>query len=77
MCRAASCTDPLLRRPAAQPGDKIVKISASFGEEVWDAQNFGQVRRTRWAGWLAAAALRCCRVVATCPGPDMQLHDSQ
>jgi len=26
-----------------QPGDKIVKISASFGAEVWDAQNFGQI----------------------------------
>jgi hypothetical protein len=26
-----------------QPGDKIVKISASFGDDVWDAQNYGQV----------------------------------
>jgi hypothetical protein len=24
-------------------GDKIVKISASFGEDVWEALNFGQV----------------------------------
>ncbi|KAG1662769.1 hypothetical protein FOA52_006795 [Chlamydomonas sp. UWO 241] len=31
-------TDPLI-----QPGDKIVEISASFGEEVWPAQNFGQI----------------------------------
>lgn len=28
-----------------QPGDKIVEISASFGSEVWKAENFGQVRR--------------------------------
>lgn len=28
----------------AQPGDKVVQISASFGSEVWDAQNFGQVK---------------------------------
>lgn len=26
-----------------QVGDKIVKVSASFGEEVWEAQNYGQV----------------------------------
>jgi hypothetical protein len=26
-----------------QPGDKIVKISASFGTDVWDAQNYGQI----------------------------------
>ncbi|CAG9467690.1 unnamed protein product [Pedinophyceae sp. YPF-701] len=26
-----------------QPGDKIVKISASFGADVWDAINYGQV----------------------------------
>ena len=26
-----------------QVGDKIVKVSASFGTDVWDAQNFGQV----------------------------------
>jgi hypothetical protein len=24
-------------------GDKIVKVSASFGDDVWDALNFGQV----------------------------------
>lgn len=24
-------------------GDKVVKISASFGSEVWDAENYGQV----------------------------------
>jgi hypothetical protein len=28
---------------ARQVGDKIVKISASFGEDVWEALNFGQV----------------------------------
>ncbi|GLI69994.1 hypothetical protein VaNZ11_014727 [Volvox africanus] len=26
-----------------QPGDKIVMISASFGSEVWKAENFGQI----------------------------------
>lgn len=26
-----------------QPGDKVVKISASFGTDVWDAQNYGQI----------------------------------
>lgn len=26
-----------------QPGDKIVKISASFGTDVWEAQNYGQI----------------------------------
>ncbi|EFJ43470.1 hypothetical protein VOLCADRAFT_76718 [Volvox carteri f. nagariensis] len=26
-----------------QPGDKIVLISASFGSEVWKAENFGQI----------------------------------
>lgn len=25
------------------PGDKIVRVSASFGEEVWAAENYGQV----------------------------------
>lgn len=27
----------------SQPGDKIVKISASFGTDVWEAQNYGQI----------------------------------
>lgn len=26
-----------------KPGDKVVKISASFGSDVWEALNFGQV----------------------------------
>lgn len=25
------------------PGDKLVRVSASFGADVWDAKNFGQV----------------------------------
>ncbi|GFH24842.1 uncharacterized protein HaLaN_22708 [Haematococcus lacustris] len=29
--------------PRVQPGDKITQISASFGEDVWDAQNYGQI----------------------------------
>ena len=27
----------------AQPGDQIIAISASFGTDVWEAKNFGQV----------------------------------
>ncbi len=35
--------------PIPQPGDKIVQISASFGSEVWKAENFGQVNgEDRW-----------------------------
>lgn len=34
----------LLVTVCLQPGDKIVQISASFGDDVWDAQNYGQVR---------------------------------
>lgn len=30
-------------RSCQQPGDKIAKISASFGTDVWDAQNYGQI----------------------------------
>lgn len=26
-----------------QEGDKVVKISASFGTDIWEAKNFGQV----------------------------------
>jgi hypothetical protein len=26
-----------------QPGDKVVRISASFGDDIWEAKNFGQV----------------------------------
>ena len=26
-----------------QPGDKILKVSASFGTDIWDAINYGQV----------------------------------
>jgi len=29
--------------PRIQPGDKIVEISASFGSDVWKAQNYGQI----------------------------------
>lgn len=36
-----------------QPGDKLLAVSASFGEDVWEAKNFGQVMyaiRTRNGG---------------------------
>jgi hypothetical protein len=26
-----------------QAGDKVVRISASFGSDVWEAKNYGQV----------------------------------
>ena len=29
--------------PEITPGDKVVKVSASFGGDVWEALNFGQV----------------------------------
>eukprot|EP01026_Neomeris_dumetosa_P055963 TRINITY_DN51086_c0_g1_i1.p1 TRINITY_DN51086_c0_g1~~TRINITY_DN51086_c0_g1_i1.p1 ORF type:complete len:344 (-),score=59.02 TRINITY_DN51086_c0_g1_i1:135-1166(-) len=29
--------------PQIQVGDKLLKVSASFGSDVWDAKNFGQV----------------------------------
>ncbi|MEW5299906.1 MAG: hypothetical protein WDW36_002876 [Sanguina aurantia] len=29
--------------PRVQAGDKIVEISASFGQEVWKAENYGQI----------------------------------
>ncbi|GMH32858.1 hypothetical protein BSKO_00692 [Bryopsis sp. KO-2023] len=29
--------------PTLEIGDKIVEVSASFGDEVWEAKNFGQV----------------------------------
>ncbi|KAL4854760.1 hypothetical protein ACK3TF_004676 [Chlorella vulgaris] len=40
-----SRTDPKLGNTEAsiQAGDKVVKVSASFGGDVWDAINFGQV----------------------------------
>ena len=46
-----------LTSPALQPGDKIVEISASFGSEVWKAENYGQVGASgeAWAGGCPAA----------------------
>lgn len=29
--------------PRIEPGDKIVLVSASFGADIWEAQNFGQI----------------------------------
>lgn len=39
-------TDPMLGNTSSEvtPGDKVVKVSASFGSDVWDALNYGQVR---------------------------------
>eukprot|EP00210_Caulerpa_lentillifera_P001729 g1660.t1 len=38
-------TDPQLGNTdeRIQVGDKIVKVSATFGTEIWDAKNFGQI----------------------------------
>lgn len=38
-------SDPKLGNTSSEitPGDKVVKVSASFGGDVWDALNFGQV----------------------------------
>jgi hypothetical protein len=38
-------SDPKLGNtdPQITPGDKVVKVSASFGSDVWEALNFGQV----------------------------------
>jgi hypothetical protein len=42
-------SDPALGNtdPRVTPGDKLVQVSASFGADVWDAKNFGQVRERR------------------------------
>ncbi len=50
-----SRTDPSLGNtdPAISPGDKLVRVSASFGDDIWEALNFGQVMyaiKTRNAG---------------------------
>ena len=34
---------PSPRRSCMQAGDKIVNVSASFGPDVWEAKNYGQV----------------------------------
>lgn len=38
-------SDPTLGNTSSEitPGDKVMKISASFGSDVWEALNFGQV----------------------------------
>ncbi|KAL6779838.1 TEF30 [Auxenochlorella protothecoides x Auxenochlorella symbiontica] len=40
-----SITDPRLGNtdPRIKPGDRVVAVSASFGGDVWEARNFGQV----------------------------------
>lgn len=36
----AHCAQPTV---ALQAGDKVLQVSASFGADVWDAKNYGQV----------------------------------
>lgn len=48
-------SDPALGNTdeAISPGDKLVRVSASFGDDIWEALNFGQVMyaiKTRNAG---------------------------
>lgn len=40
-----TCSDPKLGNTdeRIEAGDKVVKVSASFGDDVWEALNFGQV----------------------------------
>ena len=50
-----SRSDPALGNTddAIAPGDKLVRVSASFGDDIWEALNFGQVMyaiKTRNAG---------------------------
>ena len=44
---ATGCTAEVGLNPlvlfGSQPGDKVMKISASFGADVWEAKNYGQV----------------------------------
>ena len=50
-----------------QPGDKVVRISASFGSDIWEAKNFGQVMyaiRTRNGDVYLELESRCA---APCP----------
>lgn len=63
-----SRSDPMLGNtsPEVAPGDKVVKVSASFGSDVWEALNFGQVRgcmRSRTPGSSGRAA------AGPAPGP--------
>ena len=39
------CAHPSMHTPAwrLQAGDKVLQVSASFGADVWDAKNYGQV----------------------------------
>jgi hypothetical protein len=48
-----SCAQLLNYSLLVQPGDKLLAVSASFGPDVWEAKNFGQVMyavRTRNGG---------------------------
>lgn len=40
------CSDPKLGNTddRIEVGDKVVSVSASFGDDIWEARNFGQVR---------------------------------
>ena len=72
-----------LQPAGTQAGDKLVEVSASFGADVWQAQNFGQVMyaiKTRngqvggqeeegWSGRRRARAL--------CPSPHPALNPHQ
>lgn len=51
--RVALSSEVTQKHVVVQVGDKVVQCSASFGDDVWDAKNFGQVMfaiRTRNGG---------------------------
>lgn len=55
-----------------QPGDKVIKVSASFGDDIWDAKNFGQVMyamKTRNGDVYIELIDRCTRCLGSvCTG---------
>lgn len=54
--RASTATSSL-RCTLLQVGDKVVNVSASFGTDIWDAKNYGQVLRCAALVWLLSS---CC-----------------
>ena len=47
-------TDPNVGNtsPEITPGDKVIKVSSSFGSDVWEALNFGQVGAGTWGACI-------------------------
>ena len=69
-----SRSDPLLGNtdPRIEPGDKVVKVSASFGDDVWEAINFGQVGAQHGPVKRQPSSCRCyacCNCALLCIRP--------